>query len=133
MFKTLRFISLVLVVHAFAAQAEAGLPWTFCTQNSCTCGTSTCSCGQVCNYGGAQGGTQCLSAQAGFCTADSQCAASCDQFICEGNVCVKGVRPDAGHCGTTPVPFGCSSASGLFTVLSAVWLAVRRRAPTARR
>jgi hypothetical protein len=110
------------VFQAAPAQAEAGLPFSFCTQASCACGTTACSCGQVCNLNSGS----CMSGQAGFCSSDAQCAASCNSFICEGNVCVVGTRPDAGTT-PTPPPGGCSAA-GQGSAVLALLFGLRRRA-----
>ncbi len=113
---------------ASTAWSEAGLPLSFCGQASCACGTSTCTCGQVCNFNGGS----CMSGQAGFCSSDAQCAATCNSFICEGNVCVVGVRPDGGtpDGGTTqtePAGCGCGAVGGGSGTLVLMLLGLLRR------
>lgn len=110
---TPRLSLLISFLSAAPVLAEAGLPNSFCTQQSCSCGAATCSCGQVCNLNQ----QTCASAQSGFCASDGDCAASCDDFICEGNVCTRGVRSDAGAVdgglpGATPGGPGCGCTSG---------------------
>jgi hypothetical protein len=127
-----------LVVGALVstpAWAEAGLPLSFCTQASCGCGASTCVCGETCNFNQ----QTCQSSQASFCSSDSNCAAACDSFICEGNVCVRGRRPDAGSTAqpdggpSTSVPTqGCGCSSGGEGLALALAALVRRRATTGR-
>ena len=123
--KLIRAVMFFVVLVAFPVLAEAGLPFSFCGEASCACGTATCGCGQVCN-----GQSQCTSAQAGFCTSDSQCAANCGTFICSGNVCVTGTRdagvPDGGVAPTMPQQ-GCS-VSPLLGLSALAALIVRRRA-----
>jgi uncharacterized protein (TIGR03382 family) len=128
----MRTLVLVLVVLAApTALAEAGLPLTFCREPTCACGTATCTCGQVCNLNQ----QLCLPTTAGFCTSDTQCAASCDSFVCQGNVCVRGARPDSGtpdagqpDGGTLP-PRGCGCSTGAEALapLALTAFAFRRR------
>ena len=112
---------------------------TFCGEQSCPCPGAACTCGQVCDR--TQG--RCVSSQAGFCTADGACAASCNSFICEGNICVPGMRTDGGggsgyDAGADPVdnpprpPTGCScDASGgpLALALGVLLSLARRKTP----
>ncbi len=105
-----KWILVAAVLSTSAAFAEAGLPlMTFCGQQSCTCGAQTCTCGQWCNP---NSGT-CAAAQTGFCSSDSACVATCDNFICEGNVCVKGFRDGgAGGAGGSGGTGGGSAGTG---------------------
>lgn len=139
---TSRLLVLLSIVSAAPVLAEAGLPNSFCAQQSCSCGTATCTCGQVCNLNQ----QRCDPAQTGFCTSDGDCAASCDHFICEGNVCTRGTRDagssdggtagaDGGTDGGTGATMsgpgcGCSSGAGAFATGALVLLALslkRRR------
>lgn len=121
----------VLLLTPLPALAEAGLPFSFCGEASCACGAATCTCGQVCNFNQ----QTCMSPQAGFCTSDEGCAASCNNFICEGNTCVPGMRTDGGvssgsDAGPIPTPTppasGCD-ATGAAPALLLFALALRRR------
>lgn len=111
----MRTLLLIAVLSAGPAFAEAGLPNSWCGEASCSCGAATCGCGQVCNLNQ----QRCDPAQTGFCGSDAQCAGSCDTFICEMNVCVKGARDGGttvadggtGGGGANP-PGGCSSTAG---------------------
>jgi MYXO-CTERM domain-containing protein len=132
---TSRLVLLLSLVSAAPVLAEAGLPNSFCGQQSCSCGTATCSCGQVCNLNL----QRCDPAQSGFCSSDGDCAASCDAFICEGNVCTRGTRADAGTdggmsdggtAGTMSGPgCGCSSGAGALATgaLMLMALSLKRR------
>jgi hypothetical protein len=110
----MRLLLVIGVLTAAPAFAEAGLPNSWCGEASCSCGAATCGCGQVCNLNQ----QRCDPAQTGFCGSDAQCAGSCDKFICEMNVCVRGARdggsvPDGGgNGGGSNPPGGCSSAAG---------------------
>ena len=82
----------VVLFGASVAWGEAGIPLTLCGAASCACGPVNCTCGQVCNGSS----NTCESSQSAFCSSDSQCAVACDSFICQFNVCVRGVRTDGG-------------------------------------
>jgi hypothetical protein len=132
------FATFIAIFHSVPALAEAGLPYSFCGQQSCACGAATCGCGQVCNLNQ----QRCESAQIGFCSSDSACAASCDRFICEMNVCVRGTRDggsstalDSGTMSGTdsgvptspkmpPTSGGCTSIPSLIAIVA---IALRRR------
>jgi hypothetical protein len=130
------------VVLSSPAWAEAGLPSSFCTQASCGCGASTCVCGETCQFNQ----QTCLSSQASFCSSDANCAAGCDSFICEGNVCVRGRRPDSGSAlepdaghdgvdggvGASVQPQGCGCSAGGEGLVLALAALVRRRSTTGR-
>lgn len=60
------------------------------------------------------------------------CASACGSFICEGNVCVEGLRTDGGD-GTQPpaVADGCASAPGLLASLALALLRRRQSAVAA--
>jgi hypothetical protein len=106
----LRMLSVVVMCTTAQAYAEAGTSFGFCTESSCSCGTETCGCGEVCN-----GDTlRCMPSQTYFCGSDATCAANCGHFICEMNVCVPGVRPDSGtpqHPDASTEPFDVPDAS----------------------
>lgn len=116
---------LVVMLVAGSAFAEAGLPYQFCGEASCACQATTCGCGQACNL---NSGT-CESAQAAYCGSDAMCAGSCGSFVCEGNVCVEGMRTDGGD-GTQrpPMSGGCASAPGLLAMLAVALLRRRQSA-----
>ncbi len=135
-----RLLLLFALSLSSLALAEAGLPNTFCGQSSCACGTATCGCGQVCNLNQ----QQCMGAQAGFCSSDGDCAASCGSFICEGNVCTPGTRADSGASsplppdagtkpgGEVPPARGCAAAPGALLWLGAAVLVASLRRRTRR-
>lgn len=129
----MRTLMLVLSLAATSAFAEAGLPvYELCTSPPCTCGVTPCGCGEIC------AGSQCRSAQMGYCASDSQCGSgTCGTFVCNFNVCVAsdgGVRPDAGRAtptdagpGSSNPPSGCSAAPVSLLVLGSLSLLLRRR------
>lgn len=87
----MRLVPLLIVLAAPSmARAEAGLPFEICRTGSCACNGVTCGCGQVCTASG------CQSSTAAFCNNDSQCVASCGDFVCEFNNCRAGTRVDGG-------------------------------------
>ncbi len=131
-----RPLSVALITLAAApCFAEAGLSSSFCTELSCGCGAAWCTCGQVCNLPQ----QRCEPAQAGFCRQDSDCAGtgSCDRFVCEGNVCVRGSRDagsadvDGGSGPSTPAGgCGCRSTVDPFVATALLLgLVVPRRRP----
>ncbi len=63
------------------AMAEGGISGRFCGDVTCPCGSEMCTCGQLCLN------DTCRPAQAGYCFADGQCAATCGTFRCRGNFC----------------------------------------------
>lgn len=114
-----RLFVLGSVLLSLTAGAEAGSPYQFCGETSCACQMTTCTCGQACNH--ATG--RCEAAQAAYCGSDAMCAASCGSFICEGNVCVEGLRTDGGDGTQRPANAGgCASAPELLAVLAAALL-----------
>ena len=118
----MRLALLFALFTALPAAAEAGSPLMWCGTDGCSCRQTTCSCGQVCN----QSTGACQSAQSGYCASDASCAATCDSFICEGNICVKGVRTDGGGGTTTPAPSGGCSSTGMFGVGLGLLVGMRR-------
>jgi hypothetical protein len=120
---------LIAALASGSAFAEAGLPYfEVCTSPPCTCGTQSCSCGQVCSLG------QCQQAQAAYCSLDVQCGGSgtCGTFVCDLNVCVAtdgGMRPDGGGDPAPQPARGCATApTGALLTLALALL--RRREGT---
>ena len=120
----------VLLMVPSVAVAEAGVRLVICKTGSCSCSSVTCACGQVCT------GSGCQSSTAAFCQDDSECAASCGDFVCEFDNCSSGKRAvdggfvagdgggsgpmiDGGAGGADPVrQCGCNSGVAL------LWLAL---------